>query len=112
MPKYLILYRSATSAEDRMAAASAEEQKAGMDAWMQWKNKVEAADVKFEFGMPVQIRKHVADAVTDGKSDVTGYSTMEGDSVDEVVGNLRDHPHLKETGNSIDVLEMLRMEGM
>jgi hypothetical protein len=49
MPKYLILYRSATSAEDRMAAASAEEQKAGMDAWMQWKNKVEAADVKFEF---------------------------------------------------------------
>lgn len=113
MKKFMILYRSPTSSSDRMATSTEEEMKAGMDAWIKWKDEVEGAGVKFEFGMPLQARKHIEGGeVTAGESDVSGYSLMEADSVDDVVKHLKNHPHLHEAANSIEVLEFLPMPGM
>jgi len=113
MKKFMIMYRSDSSAQDTMNASTPEEMKAGMDAWIKWKDGVEAAGVKFEFGMPLQGSKHMAgDEVSASDSDVSGYSIMEGDTVDDVLQHLSSHPHLKVAGNSIEVLEFLPMPGM
>jgi hypothetical protein len=113
MKKFMILYRSASSAVDTMATATEDEMKAGMEAWMKWKEEVESAGVKFEFGMPLQGRKHVeAGEVMGSESDVSGYSTMEAESIDDVLKHLKDHPHLKVATNSIEVLEFMPMPGM
>lgn len=52
MPKYLLLYRSPTSAPEQMASATPEQAQAGMDAWQAWMTK--AGDAIVDFGAPVQ----------------------------------------------------------
>src|SRR5262245_45870436 len=106
MAKYLILYHSKSKASERMASATPEEMKAGMDSWMKWKAEV-GDKLGFDWGLPVQgsvlIKK---DGETDSESDVSGYSTMEG-AAEEIAEALESHPHLDEEGNVIEVLEML-----
>jgi hypothetical protein len=112
MAKFMILYSSTASAKELMARATPEQMKASMDEWIAWKNKVPAV-AKFDFGMPLQAVSQVtASGVTDSTSQVGGYSTMEADSKEVVIDVLKDHPHLKREGASIDVLEVLAMPGM
>jgi hypothetical protein len=106
MAKFLVLYRSTTSAQDQMAAASPEDAKAGMDAWMAWGGRVGEAIV--DFGAPLGSAQHVGD----GSGDPTGFSILQGDSADEIVQLLNEHPHLHGAGNSIDVHEFLALPGM
>lgn len=111
MAKYIILYGSATSATDRMAQATPEEMKASMDAWIAWSEEAKQVS-KFEFGMPLQaVNRITADGVGSSDSQISGYSMMEGDK-DAILESLKNHPHLKESGNWIDLLEMLAMPGM
>ena len=51
MSKYLVLYRSPTSAREQMANATPEQAKAGMDAWMAWAGKAGSAVV--DLGAPL-----------------------------------------------------------
>lgn len=108
MPKYLLLYRSAVSAQDQMAAATPEQAQAGMDAWTNWGEK--AASAITDMGSPTQ----TVDTVGDGSSRsgfVGGYSQMETGSLEELRGLLDGHPHLMMEGNSIEVCELLPMPG-
>ena len=109
MPKFLMLYRSSDGAEDRMNNSAPEDMQDSMQAWIDWKDQVETS-FKFEFGMPLQIRQHFGAAGSE--SDVSGYSTIEGDDMDGLHKAIAMHPHLSEQGASIDVLEMLPMPGM
>jgi hypothetical protein len=112
MAKYMILYNSTLSAEELMANASPEEMKASMEEWMQWKDKA-SKTVGFDFGMPLSaVSRVTSDGAGDSDSKTSGYSIMEGDSKDAIIELLRSHPHLKRTGASIDVFEMLSMPGM
>jgi len=99
VPKYLVLYRSPTSAQEQMANATPEQAQAGMKAWQSWMEGAGGAIV--DFGAPVQ-----------GDGDVTGYSILQADSrgaLDEV---LADHPHRHMPGASIDALEFVALPGM
>ena len=112
MAKFMILYKSPTSASDQMANATPEQMKSSMDEWVAWKDKV-SKSVGFEWGMPLQAVSQIKPdgTVVDSDSNVSGYSTMEGDK-DMIVELLKSHPHLKRPGASVDVLEMLSMPGM
>ena len=112
MSKFMILYNSQMSSSEQMTNASPEEMKASMEEWISWKNEV-SKTVNFDFGLPLQIvNKLTSNEITAGDSHVSGYSIMEGESKDVIVNMLKSHPHLKQAGASIDVLEMLHMPGM
>jgi hypothetical protein len=111
MAKFLVLYGSSVSATDQMAAATPEHAEAGMATWMEWAGRNREAIV--ELGSPLGGGAHVADgAVTEGDSDVSGYSIVQADSKDDAVEQLKDHPHLRMPGDtSTDVLEALYLTG-
>ena len=99
MSKYLVLYRSPTSAQEQMANATPEQAQAGMQAWQSWMEGASGAIV--DFGAPVQ-----------GEGDVSGYSILQADSRGAIDGLLADHPHRQMPGASIDVMEFVALPGM
>jgi hypothetical protein len=105
MPKYLVLYRSSTTAAEQMASASPEQAQAGMDAWMKWAEKAGSAIV--DLGSPLG----VVDAAGDGGDPIGGFSVLQADSADALRGALDGHPHAA-MGGSIEILEFLPMPGM
>jgi hypothetical protein len=112
MAKFLVLYNSDLSADELMAKATAEEMKASMKEWMAWADEAKKT-AGFEFGMPLMaVSKVTKDGTKENESKVSGYSIMEGDTKETVIALLASHPHLKRSGATIDVLEMLPMPGM
>ena len=110
MKRFLVLYQSPTSAEEQMAAATPEQAKAGMDAWMAWAGKAAAAIL--ELGAPLGGSRHIESAsAAAGRSQIRGYSILQGASIDEIVRLMNGHPHLHVPGASIEVLEALPMPG-
>lgn len=114
MSKFIVLYRSTTSAREQMASATPEQMAAGMDAWMAWAGK--AGDAIVDLGAPLafatQVDAAAGGAGGSGASDVTGFSILQADSAAAISEILDGHPHLGMAGNSIDVLEQLAMPGM
>ena len=108
MTKFMVLYRSSTSARDQMANATPEQMKAGMEAWMLWAGK--AGEAVVDLGAPLAPAAHVGPGSDAGE--ISGYSIMQADSAEALGGVLDGHPHLSMPGNSIEVLEMLSMPGM
>lgn len=110
MAKFMILYRSSTTAREQLANATPEQMKAGMDAWMAWAGN--AGDAVVDLGAPLAYATHVDSAAAPGAEDITGYSFLQADSAQAVAGILDGHPHLDMPGSSIDVLELLSLPGM
>jgi len=111
MTKFIVLYRSSTSARDQIANATSEQMKAGMDAWMAWAGK--AGDAGVGLGAPLAPAAHVGPGSSaPGVDELSGYSIMQADSAEALGGVLDGHPHLLMPGNSIEVLEMMSMPGM
>jgi hypothetical protein len=97
--KYLVLYRSPTSAQEQIANATPAQQQAGMEAWQSWMAK--AGEAIVEFGAPVQ-----------GDGDVTGFSILQAGSRGQIEELLAEHPHRHVPNASIDVLEFVALPGM
>lgn len=98
MSKYLVLYRSDVAAAERMAGATPEEQRAGMQAWMDW--FAEAGTAVVDGGSPLS---------GDDKS-IGGYSVMQAESRAVLDELLSAHPH--RMVGSIELFEFLPMPGM
>jgi len=109
MTKFMVLYRSSTSARDQMASATPGQMKTGMEAWMQWAAK--AGDAVVDLGAPLAPATHVGPG-TSNAGEISGYSIMQADSAEALGAVLDGHPHLSMPGNSIEMLEMLSMPGM
>ena len=99
MSKFLVLYRSSTSAQEQMASATPEQAQAGMEAWQAWAAKAGSAIV--DLGAPLA-----------GEGDITGFSILEADSRGQLDGLLAEHPHRHMSGASIDAYEFLALPGM
>ena len=110
MPKFMVLYRSSSSASEQMSKASPEQAKAGMDLWMAWSKKAGKAIV--DLGAPLGPAKAVKGGSAGGASTISGFSILQGESGKQVEELLKDHPHFKAPGASIEVLEFLAMPGM
>jgi hypothetical protein len=109
MTKFMVLYRSATSAREQMASGTPEQAQAGMDAWMAWAAK--AGDAIVDLGAPLADAAHVGPGSAGDSDHVTGFSILQAESADALTGILDGHPHLQ-MGGSIEVLEFLSMPGM
>jgi hypothetical protein len=110
MTKFMVLYRSVTSAREQMASGTPEQAQAGMDAWMAWAAK--AGDAIVDLGAPLADAAHVGPGSAGGGADhVTGFSVLQAESADALTSVLDGHPHLA-IGGSIEVLEFLSIPGM
>ncbi|MCC6982940.1 MAG: hypothetical protein IT535_06680 [Bauldia sp.] len=110
--KFLVLYMAPRSAIEQMTNATAEEAKAGMDAWTDWGN--EHANALVDMGAPLGKTKKVdGGGVGDTRNDITGYGIVEGESLDEVAGIFTRHPHLMMGGGAwIEIIETVDLPGM
>jgi hypothetical protein len=110
MTRYMVLYRASTSAAEQMAKATPEQARAGMEAWMKWASQ--AGDAIVDLGSPLGETVTVTgDSVSEGRSELGGYSILQAESRDGVVELLREHPHLHMPGGSIEVHEFLPPPG-
>jgi len=112
MKRFLVLYKSSTPAGEMMAASTPEQMQAGMEDWQRWAAKT--GDAIVDLGSPLGASASVGGGSKTGTdTHTTGFSILQGESLDAVTTLLEDHPHLKTPGNSsITVLEALSMPGM
>jgi hypothetical protein len=112
MNKYLVLYRSTVGAAEQMAAATPEQGKAEMDAWMQWAQRAGAAIV--DLGSPVGVARRFTDASssTPGEASIGGYSILQAENERALQALLAGHPHFRAPGATIETFEFLPMPGM
>ena len=111
MKKFIALYLAPMPAIEEMKKATPEQMKAGMDAWMTWARKNEKSIV--DLGAPLGKTKRITSAgVTDSKNGITGYSVLQGDSLESVSTIFEGHPHLQHPGTLIEVLECMAIPGM
>jgi len=94
MNRYIVLYHAPASAMEQMARATPEEQKKGMEVWMQWATRM--GDSLLDLGAPLAAgRRMNPDGSTFSMGDDTsGYSIIQADSMDAALKLLKDHPHL------------------
>jgi hypothetical protein len=105
MSRFLVLYRSTTSAAEQMAAGRPEQAQAGMDAWMAWAQR--AGDAVVDLGAPLAVVEPGGDA----GDPIGGFSILQADDADALVKVLDGHPHAA-MGGTIEILEFLSMPGM
>src|SRR6478752_10850594 len=104
MKKFMALYMARAATIDKMMKATPEQMKTGMDDWMKWAKSNKKAIV--ELGTPLGKTKRVTSTGTSNtKNEITGYSIVQGASVDSVAKIFKGHPHLKMDGTSIDLIE-------
>ena len=109
--KFIALYLAPTSAIEQMKKATPEEMKAGMADWMKWAHDNQKAII--DVGAPLGKTKRInAAGVSDTKNGITGYSLLQGESLDAVSAIFDGHPHLRMPGALIEVLECISMPGM
>ncbi len=110
MKKFVAVYYAPASAMAQMANATPEQKAAGMAPWMDWKAR--AGDAIVDFGAPL-MPGHQLDPSgnwSGSTNEVTGYSILQGNSIEEVKALFAGHPHLSwAPGCSIDVHEAAEM---
>jgi hypothetical protein len=113
MKKFMVLYMAPRAEfENMMKNATPEQQKKGMDAWMQWMGKHKKSIV--EGGAPLGKSKRVdAKGTSNIKNEVGGYSLVQARSHDDAAKLFgKDHPHLHMPGAWIEIIEVMPMPGM
>jgi hypothetical protein len=116
MNKYLVLYQSEAALTgpgpaQMFANTPPEQMQAGMAAWGAWMQKCGAA--LLDAGAPLDHPQTVANgAATPAKSTTTGFSVLQANSMGEAVALVKDHPHFRAPGASVQVFEFVRMPGM
>lgn len=111
MKKFLVLYRAPASSFETMKAATPEQQKAGMEAWMAWGQKASGAivDMGAPLGKSLRVTPAGAEAST---NDLGGYSVLQAESKEALAETLKGHPHFMTPDGTIDVVEIVPIPGM
>jgi hypothetical protein len=106
MTKFLVIYRAPVAARQAMmAAATPEQMKATMDAWMGWAQRTGAALV--DMGAPLKAGTALAGAAA--PEDFGGFSIIQAGSLAEAKALFAEHPHHQMPGGSIVLFEFQAM---
>jgi hypothetical protein len=110
MNKYIILYKSDMDPEVMMTTMTPEQSKNGMDMWMQWNQK--AGNSIIDLGAPLGKGQVVTkNGGSKAPVGISGFSIMQGESVEDVKGKLKNHPHFMTPGmSSIEIYEFLPVD--
>jgi hypothetical protein len=109
MKKFLVLYRMDMDAMKKMMeSTSKEERAAGMAEWGTWM-KAHQADLA-DMGGPTGKNTHMTpDGATEMSNDLGGYSVVQAESKEAAVALLKDNPHFKMPGATVDLMEVVAM---
>jgi hypothetical protein len=105
MKKFILLYKGPVTPMENMTKEQGEKVMAGWDRWMQ---KVGSSMI--DIGAPMANGKAVVDNGTTGSpTELSGYSLIQAESMDEALKLVEDHPFLSDkTGEfSVEVFELM-----
>ena len=113
MKKFMVFYMApGAEFEKLMKNSTPEQQKQGMDEWMEWMDANKASLI--EGGAPLGTTKRIdSEGVSAAKNEMGGYSIVQAESHDaaaEIFG--MDHPHFHIPGAWIEVTEIMQIPGM
>ncbi len=93
-----------------MSKATPEQQKAGMEAWMNWAKK--AASSIVEMGAPLGKSLRVTKAgASPSTNDLGGFSILQAESKEALAETLKGHPHFMMPDGFIEIVEWRPMPG-
>lgn len=113
MKKFIVIYHANAEAMQQMMSATPEQQKAGMEGWMTWAQK--CGDQLVDLGAPLMGGQALGANGTSENSgkEVTGYSMLKANDMNEAKSLLQGHPHLGMGGAcTIEVHETMAVPGM
>ncbi len=106
MKKYVAIYSAPGEAMSQMTNITPEQAAEGMKPWMAWKEK--CGDSLVDMGAPLVAGQSSSSSGswTGSGSGVSGYSIVQGETLEEVKTLFEDHPHLSwAPGCSVEILE-------
>jgi len=116
MKRFLVLYRTegalgGISVSEMFANTLPEQMAAGMAAWQAWHEKSGGAvvDLRAPLDHSTTIK---GGSESSGRSSITGYSILQAESMDEAAARMKEHPHFRAPGSSVEILESVSMPGM
>ena len=107
MKKFVVIYHAPASAMEQMGKATPEDMEKGMEFWMAWANGI--GDGLVDIGSPLGKGQSISkDGNLPSESDITGYSVLQAQSMEEAKSMLQQHPHLQwAEGCKIEVFESM-----
>jgi len=90
----MVIYHAPAKAMEQMATATPEQKEEGMKPWMAWKEQL--GDKLLDLGTPLMGgSKLLPDgSVQQSQKEVTGYSVLKANDLEEAKSLLKGHPHL------------------
>lgn len=90
----MVLYHAPVDAAEQTANSTPEEQAEGMKAWMDWAER--CGDDLVDMGAPLANGRQLSQDGEHENSDeeISGYSILQAESLEEAISLLEDHPHL------------------
>jgi hypothetical protein len=116
MKKFLVLYHVPMTEEamQEMINRPAEEMQKGMEAWMQWKDKM--GEHLVEMGSPLMNGQKLKADGTDSNCEnhVSGYSIVQAEDMEAAKKLMSGHPHISNWNPeaTIEIHEFMPMPGM
>ena len=110
MKRFLVIYHAPAEAMEMMAKATPEEKMEGMKPWMAWKDRL--GESLLDLGAPLVagLRLQPDGSTAASTKEVTGYSMVQAENMEEAQALLSDHPHLAWTGGcDIEIHECVAM---
>src|SRR5438874_13281319 len=112
MKKFLVLYKASPASFQQAMKSTPEQQKAGMDAWMNWSKKAgpSIVDMGAPLGKAVKVSKN--GEVAPSPNDLGGYSVLQAESKEALAATMKEHPHFMMQEGWIEIVEILPVPGM
>ena len=112
MKKFIVIYHAPNDAQMDAANMSQEQQAKGMKLWMDWAQK--CGDKLIDMGAPlINGQSLTPNGSFASKKEVSGYSIIQANNMEEAKMLLQGHPHLGwNAACSIEVHETRAIPGM
>jgi len=110
MKKFIVIYHAPAEAMEQMANATPEQREEGMKPWMAWAEK--CGDRLVDMGTPLTpgLKLNPDGSSENSTKEVTGYSILQANNMDEAQELLQGHPHLGWAGGcDIEVHESIAL---
>lgn len=110
MKKFLLIYHSPKEALEKFSTMSKDDIQKDMDIWEKWGEKNKGYII--DFGNPVGTQHVVsADTFKEKGDDVTGYSIIQAEDINQAKELLKDHPALKDNdGSTLSLYPVVDMD--
>lgn len=109
MKNFVAVYFSPAMNVEQMSSITEEQRNQVMAAWMAWKEKV--GNTVVDFGAPLMGGQRLTpgNGWAPSNAEISGYSLLQGESLEAVQALCADHPHLGTPEAAIEIHEAVAM---